>query len=172
MKTKPAPLPETANRKVAAARLKLNNVLVPVDFSDGSKKALQYAVHFAKQFNARLILLHVLPRQNATDRELAARLKAWAEEFVPNGIATQVEISRGVEVLEIVEAAKKLGTGLMVISTHGRTGRAHALAGSQAENLVQLAPCPVLVVREHEQDFIETDDAKAGQTPSFVGMSI
>ena len=51
-------------------------------------------------------------------------------------------------------AAKKWDADIIVISTHGRTGRAHALTGSVAENLVQLAPCPVLVVREHEHDFV------------------
>jgi nucleotide-binding universal stress UspA family protein len=169
MKTKLTNAPETGT---APASLKLNHVLVPIDFSSGSKKALQYAIHFAKQFDAGLVLLHVLPKQAATDKELASRLKAWAQEFVPNQIALQIQISRGAEALEIVNAAKKYGTGLMVISTHGRTGRAHALAGSLAENLVQLAPCPVLVVRENEQDFIETDDAKKAQVPSFLGASI
>ncbi len=173
MKNKSAQPAENAAAKITApARLKLNNVLVPIDFSDGSKKALQYAVHFAKQFNARLMLLHVLPRNSTTDRDLTARLKAWSEEFVPAGITAQIQISSGPEALEIVNAAKKLETGLMVISTHGRTGRAHALAGSLAENLVQLAPCPVLVVREHEQDFIEIDDAKAAQASNFIGTAI
>lgn len=173
MKATPAPVSKTAAPEIApAARLKLNNILVPVDFSDGSKKALQYAVQLAKQFRSRLILLHVLPRHSAISGQLGGRLKAWAEEFVPTEIAAQIQISRGVEALEIVEAAKIFAAGLMVISTHGRTGRAHALAGSLAENLVQLAPCPVLVVREHEQDFIETDDAKADGTPSFIGTAI
>ena len=173
MKTKPALLPKTAAMEItASSRLQSNNILVPIDFSDSSKKALQYAVHFARQFHSHLVLLHVLPRHSVIDGELAGRLKAWAQEFVPNEIATQIQVSRGAEAIEIVNAAKIFGTGLMVISTHGRTGRAHALAGSLAENLVQLAPCPVLVVREHEQDFIDTDNAKAGQTPNFIGMAI
>jgi len=173
MKTKPVYTSDTAASETAASvRLKFNNILVPVDFSDGSKKALQYAVHFAKQFRSRLILLHVLPQHTVIDAELGGRLKAWAEEFVPNAIASQIQISRGAEALEIANAAKIFATGLMVISTHGRTGRAHELAGSLAENLVRLAPCPVLVVREHEQDFIEMDDAKAEHTPNFIGTAI
>jgi universal stress protein A len=153
--------------------MKTKKILVPIDFSDASKKALQYAVHFAKQLSARIILLHVLPQRSAASVELvsgydepledegaqaeaARRLKGWAEEFVPGGIETQIQTRRGAEALEIVNEARNLAVGLMIISTHGRTGRAHALAGSLAENLVQLAPCPVLVVREHECDFIET----------------
>jgi nucleotide-binding universal stress UspA family protein len=82
---------------------------------------------------------------------------------VPGEIKTQIQARRGAEVIEIINAAKSYMAGLMVISTHGLTGRAHALAGSLAENMVQLAPCPVLVVREHECDFIETN---AGHAPA------
>lgn len=152
----------------------MKNILVPIDFTDGSRKALQYAVHFARQFKSRLILLHVLPKPSAAEKELTGRLKAWVQEFVPGEIPVQTQVSRGAEAIEIVNTAKKAGAGLMVISTHGRTGRAHALAGSLAENLVQLAPCPVLVVRERERDFIETEAGleKTKRAPNFIGMSI
>jgi nucleotide-binding universal stress UspA family protein len=140
--------------------MKMRKILTPIDFSNASKKALQYAVHFAKQLNARIILLHVLPppspARDVYEDELARRLRAWAEEYVPGGIPLEVQTRAGVEAIEIVKEAKHLAVDLMIVSTHGRTGRAHALAGSLAENLVQLAPCPVLVVREREHDFIET----------------
>jgi nucleotide-binding universal stress UspA family protein len=58
-------------------------------------------------------------------------------------------------VIEIVGAAKKLESDLIVISTHGRTGLKHVFMGSVAENVVRLAPCPVLVVREHEHEFVK-----------------
>jgi universal stress protein A len=165
----------------------MKRILVPIDFSGGSKKALQYAVHFAKEMNARIILLHVLKQGSGTDREpnplyyhplldkplqaeAARRLKAWAEEFVPGGIETQIQTRSGAEALEIVNEAKNLAAGLMIISTHGRTGRAHALAGSLAENLVQLAPCPVLVVREHEHDFIETSEPNTTATANVASV--
>ena len=152
----------------------MKNILVPIDFTNGSKKALQYSIHFAKQFKSRLILIHVLPRDSAENKEWTQRLKAWAEEFVPSEVQVQIHISRGSEAIEIVNTAKKMMAGLMVISTHGRTGRAHALAGSLAENLVQLAPCPVLVVREHERDFIEADAVKnkTEGALNFIGMAI
>lgn len=151
----------------------LKNVLVPIDFSDGSRKALEYAIRFAKQFKGRLILAHVVTRHSGTleefdkageeprlskelENESMQKLKVWVQEFVPGEIPTVIRTCYGVEAIEIVNEAKKSAADLMVISTHGRTGRAHALAGSLAENIVQLAPCPVLVVREHEHDFIET----------------
>lgn len=158
---------------------KLNNILVPIDFSNASKKALQYAIHFARELNAQIILLHVFPPQRSAgteyDDEATHRLKSWAEEFVPGEIKTQIQTRRGSEAIEIINAARNSTAGLMIISTHGLTGRAHALAGSLAENLVQLAPCPVLVVRENECDFIETnaDDASATtRLPHFAATAI
>jgi nucleotide-binding universal stress UspA family protein len=157
---------------------KLKKIFVPTDFSDCSKKALQYAIPFAKQFNATLILMHVVPHQNALDgetypvdceltlekdlRENAKRkLNELAKEFPLHEIPVQIETCLGATGVEIARDAKKLEADLIVISTHGRTGRAHSLAGSVAENLVQLAPCPVLVVREHEHDFIEDGNASS-----------
>jgi nucleotide-binding universal stress UspA family protein len=137
--------------------MKTKKILVPIDFSGGSKKALRYAVHFAKELHAWIILMHVVqPANDVYADELAHRLRAWADEFVPGGISVQVEMRAGSEVIEIVKEAKNLAADMMIISTRGRTGRAHSLAGSLAENLVQLAPCPVLVVREREHDFIDT----------------
>jgi universal stress protein A len=154
-----------------------SRILVPIDFSDSSKKALQYAVHFAKQLNASIVLMHVLPppfpMDDQYEDESARKLRAWADEFVPDNILSQIETRHGVESLEILDAAKKLAASLMIISTHGRTGRAHALAGSLAENLVQFAPCPILVVREHELDFIEaTVEREKKQADDFIAMGL
>ena len=162
--------------------IRLNRILVPIDFSSRSKKALQYGIQFAKQFNASLVLQHVLSRPAAMDvdyeDEWKLRLKAWAHEFVPSEIRVQVQVSRGAEAIEIVDAAKNLKADLMIISTHGRIGRAHALAGSLADRLVQLAPCPVLVIHEQEQGFIETaesvsaDGLQEAPAPKFMGADI
>jgi len=159
-----------------ASPFKLKKILVPTDFSACSKKALQYAVPFAKQFNAALVLLNVVRRRNAMDgetypvdcqlkvetslRKNAEReLKELASEFPLHEVPVQIETCLGATAVEIAAEAKNLQADLIVISTHGRTGRPHALAGSVAENLVQLAPCPVLVVREHEHEFITGEAA-------------
>jgi nucleotide-binding universal stress UspA family protein len=115
--------------------------------------------------------MHVVPPHSAIDGETypvdyeltlendlrdnaKRRLNELAKEFPLHEIPLQIETCLGATGVEIARDAKKLEADLIVISTHGRTGRAHSLAGSVAENLVQLAPCPVLVVREHEHDFI------------------
>lgn len=150
--------------------LQLKKILVPVDFSGCSKKALQYAIPLAQQFKARIIFLNVITppytfggefglgdRKEfpvAELREVAERrLTALAREMVPAAIPVQIESRCGVESSEIVDTAKTSGIDLIVISTHGRTGRPHALAGSVAGDVAQLAPCPVLVVRERAHEF-------------------
>jgi len=55
---------------------------------------------------------------------------------------------------EICDAARGLKVDLIVISTHGYTGLKHAVLGSTAERVVRHAPCPVLVVREQEHEFV------------------
>lgn len=152
--------------KPVETRSHLEKILVPIDFSCRSKKALQYAIHFAKQGKALLFLLHVLPAAGLDaggEVELRMKLKAWAHEFVPGEIPVQIDVRSGAEVIEILDEAKRLAVDLMVVATHGRVGRAHALAGSLAERLVQQAPCPVLVIHEHEHDFVEAAEPEAAE---------
>jgi nucleotide-binding universal stress UspA family protein len=155
----------------AASPFKLKKILVPIDFSDCSKKALQYAIPFAKQFHARMIFLHVLPTHHAIGREaefagtlidgdlkneLEAQLTTLVQEIVPSEIPMEIEVRHGAPSMEIVNAAKEMGVDVIVMSTHGHTGRVHAFIGSVAGDVVRLAPCPVLVVREHEHEFVQS----------------
>jgi universal stress protein A len=149
---------------------KLTKILVPIDFSDCSKKALQYAIPFARQFHARMIFLHILPVHYAIGREaefagtliegdlkneLETRLTMLVQETIPSEIPVEIEVRHGAPSIEIVNAAKEMDVDLIVMSTHGHTGRVHALIGSVAGDVVRLAPCPVFVVREHEHELIQ-----------------
>ena len=151
--------------------LKLRSILVPVDFSDCSKKALQYAIPFAREFGAGITLLHVVRLDYAAGPEFGgmdfpllesdckkraqAQLTALAEEGLRKQVPTATEVRVGNEAMEIVQAARRLESDLIIISTHGRTGLKHVFMGSVAENVVRLAPCPVLVVHEHQHEFVE-----------------
>jgi universal stress protein A len=149
----------------------LKKILVPVDFSDCSKKALEYAVPLARRYGASITFLYVVPFNSTLGRapvladesgdgdftESAVRmLTRLAHENVPPKIPVRLETRCGAESAEIVRAASKLEADLIVISTHGRTGRAHSLTGSVAADVVRLAPCPVLVVREREREFVQS----------------
>ena len=153
---------------------RIHKILVPVDFSANSRKAVAYASAFAKQFQASLTFLHVvqvnyaygefgaidfsaLEREMRTgaEKELGVLL-ATAKEA---GLAAEAVIREGSPPRIIAEVARELGTDLLIISTHGYTGLRHVLMGSIAEHVVRYAPCPVLVVRQQEHDFVPTPPA-------------
>ena len=145
----------------------LNRILVPVDFSAHSDKAIRFATTLANKFGARLTLLHVVEDPFVTG--------AWqAEVFVPNipelladlikaakaqlaerkknlaahGFVTETVVITGRPATSIVEEASAGKFDLIVMGTHGRIGLSHALLGSVAERVVQKAPCAVLTVHE------------------------
>lgn len=147
----------------------IKRILVPVDFSECSRKALRYAIPFAQQFGASLTLLFVTqinyavgefglidsPLMEGQVREAAEKAmdKLLAEEIGDAVPATkQTRIGRPAS--EIAAAAKELEADLIIISTHGHTGLKHVFLGSVTENVARLAPCPVLVVREEEHEFL------------------
>jgi len=149
----------------------LRQIVVPIDFSADSHKALQYAVPFAAQFGARLILLHViepfaLPAElsyvspeveNAGQTALKGALEKLAElnqQQLGATCLSQARVRMGVPWHEITAEAKESAADLIIISTHGHTGLKLVLVGSTAERVVRHAPCPVLVVREREHDFV------------------
>ena len=149
----------------------LKRILVPIDFSEYSKKALRYAISFAKQFNAELLLIYVVePAIYPADfsfgqvtlpnleTELRIRGKRELENLEKNQICGKVPsktiIRSGKPFLEIINAAKAEEVDLIIIATHGHTGVEHILFGSTAEKVVRKAPCPVLVVRSPEKEFI------------------
>jgi nucleotide-binding universal stress UspA family protein len=156
-----------SQRSVAAPEtaqwLNLKHILVPVDFSDCSKKAVQYAVHFAKQFGAELTLLHVAPlypivpeigpfnvedfQDGRTNLEI---VRLTIGDFVP----CHTLLRMGTPASEIAGVARELNMDLIILSTHGHTGLTRVILGSTAEMVMRHAPCPVLVVREKEHDFL------------------
>jgi len=155
------------------APLKLRKILVPVDFSECSRKALHYATALAKQCQAEILLLHVLEMPPIPVQAFeTAFLEAPAEESVEKELSewqAQVGSTAPVKTLvcsgsaspEIVRTADENNMDLIVIGSHGRTGLARLLLGSTAERVVRHAPCPVLVVREREHDFVAPSEATA-----------
>jgi nucleotide-binding universal stress UspA family protein len=75
-------------------------------------------------------------------------------ESVDKSVPLESIIRVGVATSGIVEAAKHLDIDLVILATHGRSGLAHVLLGSTAERVVRHAPCPVLVLREREREFV------------------
>jgi universal stress protein A len=142
---------------------RLGHLLVPTDFSPNSEKAMSYAIELAKLAGAKLTLLHVVPEPSALDYtmqgipvdEIAGWQKEAAERLAEQLARAKLEY-QNVESLqtlalhprdEIVRAAAQLSADLLVLSTHGYTGWKHLLFGSDAEQILEHAPCPVLIIR-------------------------
>lgn len=148
--------------------LPLRRILVATDLSTESLKALRYGAVLAREFDATLHLVHVVPTvlpadvshlttlmqetelKNSARRELA-RLRA---EELPPGLRAVTTVLDGNPFLEISKEALRICAGLIIVSTHGHTGLRYLLLGCTAQRIVQHASVPVLVVREHEPEFI------------------
>jgi nucleotide-binding universal stress UspA family protein len=142
---------------------RLRTILVPIDFSDCSRRALDLARSLAKQAKpAHLILIHAsfVPEELAT---LAGRADPTVSDLVSHqatqdleqilvelqdaGISAEFSSHSGTPDRVIADVATDKNVDLIVLGTHGRTGLAHVLLGSVAERVVRTAPCPVVTVR-------------------------
>lgn len=166
-----SPCPVLVTRRNAlqsknGSRFTISTILVPVDFSDCSREGLQYAIGFANEFGARIILLHATylgyiyssdgmtlydvrglqeaarERAERQMRDLVRRVKFGRAKF-------ETVLTNCSPVLDICSFAKDNDVDLIITSTHGCTGFTHVLIGSVAERVVRHAPCSVLVVPSH-----------------------
>jgi nucleotide-binding universal stress UspA family protein len=172
-----AQLPATSRDTPANPVFKLKEILVPVDFTECTDKALFYAVPFARQFGARITLLHVIEEAFVPASEMGIILDVDTSSTaqreldklrarVAGQARCQAVIRKGRAQTEIIAAAKELGCDLIILSTHGRTGLEHLLLGSTAQKVIRRAGCPIFVVRPHEHDFIDpnADDWDVGNS--------
>ena len=135
----------------------VRSILVPTDFSPTSDAALKYATQMALTLGARLYLMHVpgktgehfeanypLGRFETATRE---RLSAFLTTEELERLRPEYALRVGVPAEEIVRYADACDADLIIMGTHGRSGIAHVLMGSVAEQVVRVAPCPVLLFR-------------------------
>jgi nucleotide-binding universal stress UspA family protein len=137
----------------------IRTILHPTDFSPPSGYAFELACALARDYGARLVLLHVKPPPQvlfgkagpvvAEPPDLRSTLQEQLDQLRPAGTASQVErrLLEGDAAAEIVNTAREVGSDLVVMGTHGRTGLRRLLMGSVAEQVVRKAPCPVLTVK-------------------------
>ncbi len=151
-----------------AKHLRIENILVPIDFSELSMEAIPTAKRLAQRFGASIHLAHIQeysypavfsspampvyisPAMDTEEWRKAAEqeLKTLARKERLTGTC-RAEIG-GAPFDDICWIARQIPADLIVTPTHGRTGLKRALLGSTAERLVQHSPCPVFVLRERK----------------------
>lgn len=151
--------------------IRMRNILVPLDLSEYAEHALPYARELASTFGASLHLLHVVDTQWIASSgaaafpeyggELLQRFESDGEkalikiaETLPESVEVTAAVRAGPPHVQIVQYAREADVDLIVVATHGHSGLKHALIGSVAEKVVQMAPCPVLSIKNPEHEFI------------------
>ncbi len=143
--------------------LEIHKILVPTDFSEDARRALDHAADLARVHGASLILHHScelpvavstpwayeIPPQlhDQVRQEASRRLEALREELGAAGLEATTSLGAGPASIDIVDSAGAAGADLIVMGTRGNTGIKHVLLGSVAERVIRHAACPVLTVK-------------------------
>lgn len=141
--------------------MKMHTILYTTDFSESSKMAFSLAYSLARDHQARLVVLHVVPAgtyeivnlaqlgQGESMGQFEEDIRHELQQFQPpdGRVPMEYKLANGDPVASIVKEAEDTRCDLIVLGTHGRTGFRRVLMGSVAEHVMRTAPCPVLVVK-------------------------
>ena len=148
-------------------------ILGPVDFSSPSETALVNAAELAEKLDSDIVILHVVhdlndapgyysvKGRNKQMRRMEDVAAEMLEEFFLKMKRKHTHLAAleqattmlvvGLPVKRILESAKKTHARMIVMGSQGRTGLARAMLGSKAEQVVRLAPIPVMIVKEDKE---------------------
>ncbi len=129
-------------------------ILVPLDGSEIAEGALPYAEGVARRLHSEVILLTACLPGESLERPLRAYLEKRAEELKSLGIKATQLVVWGNTASEILDFSEKNGIGLIIISTHGRTGPSFWPLGSIANKVLQRSRIPVLLIRSRELEAV------------------
>jgi nucleotide-binding universal stress UspA family protein len=143
---------------------KISKILVPFDFSENSRQALQMGIALGLKYDSSLMILSVIERTpedeisklmtlpNNVEKKLKEKIIAEIHSSVSKEnlakINIQAFVQKGKAGVEILLMAEQEKVDLVVMGTHGRTGLKHMLMGSVAEKVVHRAGAPVLIHRQ------------------------
>jgi nucleotide-binding universal stress UspA family protein len=153
----------------------IRRILVPVDFSENSERAVRFAIDIARERHARVFVLHVL-NERLVEAVQELNLKGFKGDFVHSlrkileekehdllqfvqpewreDVDMEVLVRRGDPADEVLEAAKDLSVDLITLGSRGYTASGSTGIGTVAREVASRAPCSVLLVREVQHDFI------------------
>ncbi len=145
----------------------IKRILFATDFSESSDFSIKHALLFAKKFNARLYILHVVNEPvdlsgfyvphisfEKLEEEIAEGARKMMESFCVKHMKGfddyETMVVSGIPFNTILDRADEVKADLIILGTHGRTGLDHVLFGSTAEKVVRKSKVPVLTVRIEE----------------------
>ncbi len=148
--------------------IKINKILVPVDFSEGSELALRYAATFACEYGAQIHLLNVIEEEVLHPGNMSDPLETtskWEEQnqkdleaFVPkefHNLDIIKKVRGGLVYETIIDYAKDEEVSLIIIGAHGRTGFIESWLGGNSYEIARKSPCAVLTVKPQGRGFVE-----------------
>lgn len=152
--------------------LPIKTILHPTNFSEASEHALRMAIGLARDYHARLILLHAveppvyygeLGVSFVPTEEYRESAQGRVDALIGSDPRVSIErvVTEGLASSEILRVARECDCNLLVLGSHGRTGIGRVLMGSVAEDVARRSPCPVLIVRAPHE--IPLDDLSEAQ---------
>ena len=139
----------------------IETILVPLDFSAHSHRALEYAIDLAKLLDSRIHLVHSLhlpvDLRMTGDWWTQMRqaplegLDVCMRQVTAAGLECETHLSDEAPSEAIVQLAEEVAADLIVMGSRGLSGIQHVLLGSVAERTVRTAPCPVLTIRAEQE---------------------
>jgi nucleotide-binding universal stress UspA family protein len=147
--------------KIQNRRIGFKRIICPVDIAHDSDEALRYATALARDYSAKLFLLHCIDDTKVVELSERAKIKSTLEKYISkhNGAQSAEALELNLLLVEgeaeesIVSRAAELSADLIVMRSRRRP-KFSALLGSTAEAVSRTAPCPVLVSHPEEQDWV------------------
>lgn len=141
-------------------------IVVPVDYDESSRLAVETGARLAEKFKAAVVLVHVCvyplvagpqapvirPDITEDQRNRARELLARQHSLFPSGVQVEDRVADGEPADQIVTIAKNWQADLVIVASHQRVGLARLVLGSVAEVVIRYAPCAVLVARPRDEN--------------------
>ena len=154
--------------------MRVCRVLVPIDFSACTTKALQYAAAFAREYKAMITLIHVVKpdgsyaRRNLSRERLIEELCEAGEKQLRklvdviwgDEITTDMVVATGRPHVQIINEAREMNADVIIMASHGVVGSWGLFRRNTVPKVVRCAPCPVLVVRPLGRDIVMDGSAR------------
>jgi uncharacterized protein (TIGR02284 family) len=156
--------------------LAIRTILHPTDFSERSGYAFEAAFALARDYAARLVVLHAAtpPQAGAagSDNDYREALQTKLHWLQPSGSPVPIEplLVEGVPAAAILETARQCTADVIVLGTHGKTDERRRPMGSVAEKVIAQAPCPVIVVREPFVPALVIEEKAANSAPVIAAL--